>query len=261
MKHLPPLDVHAHVDPSIDADDLVRLGAVVFAVTRSVDDFMTTLDRRDRITVWGVGCHPGLVGVQRSFDSSAFAAAIASTPLVGEVGLDGSSRVPLGTQIETLEAILEQATNVPRVVSLHSFKATGETLAVIGRHRATTVLHWWLGDEAETRRAMDLGCYFSVNQSMTKRYEHLALLPLDRVLTETDHPSGDRFSPIPRQPGRVQPVEERLAALHGCRPEEVRNQAWRNLATLVNSLPGNTEALFPAAIRQMLGATLDGTAH
>ena len=31
------------------------------------------------------------------------------------------------------------------------------------------ILHWWLGDAQQTRRAVDLGCYFSVNASSVRR--------------------------------------------------------------------------------------------
>jgi TatD DNase family protein len=262
VKRLPPLDTHAHVDLAIDADDLIRLGAVVFAVTRSAGDFTKTLDRKDRITTWGVGCHPGLVGVQRSFDADTFAALLPKTSFVGEIGLDGSSRVPLDSQIKTLDDILALVAATPRIASLHSFKATRETLAVLRRHRSGgALLHWWLGDAEETKEALDLGCYFSVNYSMAKRYEHLSLIPADRLLTETDHPSGDRYSPSPRQPGRVQPVEDALAARLGLTAPQVRTRMWLNLHSLIEATGPDLMPLLPLAIQRMLQGAADGTAR
>ena len=262
MKRLPPLDTHAHVDPAIAPDDLIRLGAVVFAATRSVDDFRRTACREDSVTVWGVGCHPGLVGAQRSFDADSFSAALAHTAFVSEIGLEGNSRVPAPTQVNVFTAILGLLANQPRVVSVHTHGARDETLDALTAHaQPGIILHWWLGDPKQTRKALDLGCYFSVNHSMIRRYEHLAHLPLGRVLTETDHPSGDKFSRSPRQPGRVQPVEEGLAAIHGVRPEDVRTQMWRNMATLVNGLPSQTCSRLPTAVREMLLATSNGTAQ
>ena len=35
MRALPPLDLHAHVDTSIEASELSALQAIVFAVTRT----------------------------------------------------------------------------------------------------------------------------------------------------------------------------------------------------------------------------------
>jgi Tat protein secretion system quality control protein TatD with DNase activity len=41
---------------------------------------------------------------------------------------------------------------------------------------------------------------------MFRRSGTLRHLPLDRLLTETDHPYGDHSGPEPHQPGNVLPV-------------------------------------------------------
>jgi Tat protein secretion system quality control protein TatD with DNase activity len=46
------------------------------------------------------------------------------------------------------------------------------------------------GDHTQTRRAVELGCYFSVTSSMVTHLEIIELLPIGHVLTETDHPSA-----------------------------------------------------------------------
>ena len=56
MRVPPPLDLHAHVDAGIDAAELTALRAIVFAVTRSLDEAEQALKRSDRTTIWGVGC-------------------------------------------------------------------------------------------------------------------------------------------------------------------------------------------------------------
>jgi TatD DNase family protein len=68
---------------------------------------------------------------------------------------------------------------------------------------------------------------------MFRRPGALRHLPLDRLLTETDHPYGDRIGPEPHQPGNVVPVEHAVARLYGLDPEEVRRMMWRNLGQLL----------------------------
>lgn len=252
MRELPPLDVHAHVATDIAAADLQRLGAVVFIATRSLADFLMVRERLDLVSVWGVGCHPSLVGIQRNFDAARFETALAHTPYVAEVGLDGGSRVPLEKQIETLRVILGMLGQLPRLISLHSYKATGELLDVLSEYGAQPgrILHWWLGDSKETERAIDLGCYFSINYSMIRTTEAWKLIPLDRLLAETDHPSGDRFSGSPRQPGRIQSVEVAIAKHHGISAGAVRTQMWENFARTVADT--ETTSLFPHPIRSMI---------
>lgn len=252
MRELPPLDVHAHVSTDIGASDLESLRAVVLIATRSLADFELVSDRRDLVSVWGVGCHPSLVGVQRVFDAALFEGALATTAYIAEVGLDGGSRVSIAKQGETLEAILRIVDRLPRVVSLHSYKATGELLALLTEHgpQPGRILHWWLGDTSETNKALDLGCYFSVNYSMIRSSGMWKSIPLNRLLLETDHPSGDRFSASPRQPGRVQSVEAAIARHHGMSASAVRKQVWANFARIV--FDTGTGPLLPRPVRSMI---------
>jgi TatD DNase family protein len=252
MRELPPLDVHAHVATDIGASDLERLGAVVLIATRSLADFELVGGRQDLVSIWGLGCHPSLVGVQRSFDAVLFEQALARTSYVAEVGLDGGSRVPLEKQTETLLTILDMVDRLPRIVSFHSYRATGELLDLLAKRgvQPGRVLHWWLGDGAETQRAIELGCYFSVNFSMVRTSETWKMIPLDRILFETDHPSGDRFSVSPRQPGRVQSVEVAIAKHFGLTPRAVRKRAWTNFAQVVSET--GTRSLLPPPVRKML---------
>jgi TatD DNase family protein len=253
MKRLPSIDLHAHIEPDIEAADLVALGSLVFAATRSLDEAASALDRADPWTVWGVGSHPGVIGAQKAFDPVRFADLITRTPYVSEVGLDGTSRVPLGTQQATFEAILTTLQTSPRITSIHSYDAIGTVLnCLAARPIQGAVLHWWLGDEDETRRAVALRCYFSINESTLRRPELLAMLPLDRVLAETDHPFGDRSGGPSRRPGNVDKVEAAIGRLHGLDQDEVRRVMWRNLADLARLT--RCGVLLPRQVRVTLAA-------
>lgn len=253
MTRLPSIDAHAHIKADIAPADLVELGSLVFAATRSLDEAEQALRRADPWTVWGVGCHPGLVGVQKAFDSARFAALSLMTPYVSEVGLDGSSRVPLVTQRATFEAILATLQIHRRITSIHSYRATETVIdCLVAQPIQGAVLHWWLGDAEQTHRAIELGCFFSVNASMLQRPGPLEGLPLDRLLTETDHPFGDRSGGRGRRPGQVDDVERVLALLHGLDQHELRRTLWRNLASLVRLTHCGT--LLPRQARVVLAA-------
>lgn len=237
MRIPPPLDVHAHFAPSISEADVRSLGAFVFAMTRSTAEYDETLARADTRAVWGVGTHPGLVRVNRAFDLGRFQTALDTTPLVGEVGLDAHSRVPMEAQVRVLRQILHELETAPRLVSMHTSGAQLQVLREL--HRCPidgVILHWWTGSSALTEEAIRLGCYFSLPPATMSSAELLACIPLSRVLPETDHPYGDRRSPGRRQPGAVGEVEQRLAKVHGIAPELVRLQMWRNLLTLIDEV-------------------------
>lgn len=231
----PTLDLHAHLDPAIDPADLITLPGVVFAACRTLAESDIALRRRDQRVIWGAGCHPGLARNHSSFDSSRFEQLVTQTPYVSEIGLDGS-KASLPRQEATLEAILEVLQQHPRLTSLHSAGAHNEILAALARRPIRgVILHWWLGTPDQTRRAVDLGCYFSVNHSAARRLAAVGQIPRERILPETDHPFGDRSAPPPRLPGNTTSVETTLAAHYGITPAQLRAVAWQNLSRLVTS--------------------------
>jgi TatD DNase family protein len=178
---------------------------------------------------------------------------LCSVPLAGELGLDGASRVPLDRQRGTLRAVLTVLQHTPRIASIHSAGATKEVLDELELSPIRgAVLHWWLGDESQTLRAIELGCYFSMNIAGIRRNDLLRLIPRDRLLTETDHPLGDKRSTSPR-PGNVANVEAAIARHHSMEPDDVRRLIWRNLGTLVAET--QTGRLFPRKVRALLAAS------
>jgi len=108
-----PLDAHAHIEPGIAPAELAALRSCVIAVTRSLDEYAQTRDRQDRCVVWGAGCHPGQAREVKGFSASRMRDAIATTPVIGEVGLDGAAGTPMESQLAALRAILEVARTPP----------------------------------------------------------------------------------------------------------------------------------------------------
>jgi TatD DNase family protein len=252
-RRLPPLDLHAHIDPKTSAADLEQLGAVVCAATRTLDEYKSVRDRNDQVTIWGVGCHPGLIKAQNAYDPSTFAELITSSAFVSEVGLEGRSKVPMTQQDEVFRSILAQVRETPRILSIHSSGAAKGTLEALEAVRVKgAVLHWWQGTEAQTQQALNLGCRFSVNAANMKATNNLGMIPLDRLLIETDHPSGDRNSPFPRQPGAVTDVEASIARLQRTNREEIRQQIWVNFSNLVEEV--GVDALLPKPVQRMVAA-------
>ena len=235
MRSLPQIDAHTHIDADIDHAEIGDLGALVMAVTRTLDEADVATRRDDGMAIWGVGCHPGLKNAQNAFDAHRFHELLTRTAFAGELGLDGRSRVPMDQQVGTLLGALDVLRRTPRLTSLHSYAATGHLLNLLEAGSPPgIILHWWLGDAQQTQRAVELGCYFSVNVSSVRRRDVLSRIPRDRLLTETDHPFGNRRSPV-RRPGHVEDVEQALAHQYGMSPSEVRRLIWSNLRLLVST--------------------------
>ena len=252
MRGLPPIDAHAHIDAGIDRAEMRSLRALVFAMTRTLDEADIATAREDDMAIWGVGCHPGLKKAQNGFDAGRFEELLTRTAVAGELGLDGKSRVSMDQQVATLAKALDVLRRRPRLASLHSYAATGQLLELLEKNCPPgIILHWWLGDARQTDRAVELGCYFSVNASSVRRKDVLAGVPRDRLLTETDHPFGDRRSRL-RKPGRVDDVELAIGRHYGMSPSEVRRLMWANLSLLISTAGCST--LLPHETRVALAA-------
>lgn len=239
-----PLDAHAHIEPDIAPADLVALHACVVAVTRTLNEYAKTRPRHDPSVVWGAGGHPRLVREIKDFSASRMKDAIATTPVIGEVGLDGAARTPMESQLAALRGVLALAADMPRVLSIHSYRATGLVLRELHEFRPeAAILHWWLGSPEETEAAVEAGAYFSINASQAKRWKGLPLVPLDRLLLETDHPFGDRSESQPQRPGNLSTPESVVSAEFSLSPDALRLHTWRNLKTIAEKL--NLVEMFP----------------
>lgn len=233
MTHaFPPLDVHTHVSATIAERELLSLRAVLLVATRTLAEHAATTTRTDPLAIWGVGLHPGVPAAAREFDDKLLRRQLNQTPLLSEVGLERRSRVPFAEQQKVFQAALDAHDENACIASVHSSGRTADVIDILDGHRCSTVvLHWWRGSADETRAAIELGCYFSINPKEPQDGSILGLLPVDRILTETDHPYGDEGQPESK-PGATEEVEQRL---NPARPSEARRQVWSNFRRLVDA--------------------------
>lgn len=250
----PALDMHAHIEPTIAASELLALDACVLAMTRRLDEFESVRWRADPSTIWGVGCHPGLVREIQRFGLQRLREAIKHTAVIGEIGLDGAARTPHADQERVLRSILEASSETPRLLSLHSYRATDQLVELLNAYTPQgAILHWWLGSPQATEAALEAGAYFSVNASQAAKWPSLKLVPADRIFLETDHPFGDKSERGRRRPGSLTTAETAVAQTLSLSVEALRMQTWRNLRTLCEDL--SLVELLPRAFQvQLLAA-------
>jgi TatD DNase family protein len=259
MSALPSLDAHAHLDLARTADELAESGAVL-AMTLSLEEAALAIGRHDSQIVWGVGCHPRKVIAQQSFDAELFRDLAERTAVVGEVGLDiGShySHASLETQLQTFRKVLKTVSDMPRIVSIHSYQATRLVISELRQKPIDApILHWWTGNVQETREAVALGCYFSVHSAVARHSKFRTTVPPERILVESDHGLADPPEAIPC---RVEWVEHLVAQQLGLSREDVRRLAWQNLSMIVKKT--NTYKLLPEPFLARMTDTCHETDH
>ena len=168
MKY-PTLDAHGHVKPKHSSKDLEASGAVL-AMTISLGEAVDGVGCKESNIAWGVGCHPLFQKSQETFDIEKFSSLLEKTAIVGEVGLDTGSRVPLEIQLKNFRQALEIVSRIPRLVSIHSYRATKLVLKELRKTPIETpILHGWTGSADETSEAVELGCYFSIHSAVARQ--------------------------------------------------------------------------------------------
>jgi len=200
---LGPVDFHCHLDlyQNMEAEyarcEMAR--CLTLAVTTTPKAFARNAEmaRTRRFVHAALGLHPQLVA-QRASELSLFEELVTSTRYVGEVGLDAGRR--FYPSFERQKLVFERVMTLcaklgDKVISIHSVRTAKQVLDVVERTGAgrtcVPVLHWFNASRSEIRRALELGCYFSVNEQMLLAPRGQSLLeavPIERILTETDAP-------------------------------------------------------------------------
>lgn len=247
MMPLPSFDAHAHFNPTRTSAELANSGTVL-AMTLSLDEAAQVMNRQEPQIAWGVGCHPRKPKSEESFNVEKFEELALKTAVIGEIGLDTGSRVPLETQLHTFRQILRALVKLPRIISIHSYQATSLVTKELQQNPVTTpVLHWWTGNAEETRQAVSLGCYFSVHSAIARHSKFRTAVPRERLLVESDHGWADPPAAIPC---RIQWAEYLLAAQLKLDVSDVRRLVWHNFASLVHKT--ETTRLLPKPLATLI---------
>ena len=144
---------------------------------------------------------------------------------IGEIGLDYYwKEVSPADQERAFIAQLDIARRRKLPVVIHCREAWPDTLSVIETHGdgVVGVFHCFGGTVEEAQRALDLGWYVSFAGNVTypkaqDLRDAAAIVPLDRLLLETDSPF---LAPQPKRGKRNEPVHslhtaDELARVHG----------------------------------------------
>jgi len=214
---LPVVDNHCHLDmsrageepPDLDSvlraaaavgvDRVVHIGCDLPAARRAPE-----LAAAHPGLVAGVALHPNeipaLAAAGELADALAEIERIAADPgvrVVGETGLDYYRTEPSGrgVQAEAFREHIAIAKRLAKPLQIHDREAHGDVLAILQTVGAPdqTVLHCFSGDIAMARECMDRGYYLSFAGPITfksarDQRDALSIVPLDRVLVETDAP-------------------------------------------------------------------------
>lgn len=204
-------DMHCHLafapNPAATAAALRAEGVGALCATVTPDEYQRArLSLKDATNVRvGVGLHPWWLsdGSCDENDVVMFSHFASHTPYIAEVGLDFASRRAETATKQRGEFARIALNSKGKYLSVHAVRSANVALDILeaagafpqGRAwrpgDAAVTFHWFSGLPAERARAIELGCFFSINPRMitSKRgVECIRAVPADKLLLETDLP-------------------------------------------------------------------------
>ena len=263
-------DSHCHLTFPELASQIPALRAAMAAaqVTRALC-VCTTMEEFDGVhalalaydNFWcSVGVHPDNEGIaEPSVQDLLSRAALARVVAIGETGLDyygmedrkgGRSIADLEWQRERFRTHIRAARACAKPLVIHTRSAADDTLAILREegedgsgNRAGGVFHCFTESADVARAALDLGYYISFSGIITFKSAQalrdvVALVPLERLLIETDSPY---LAPVPyrgktNNPSYVPWVAQQVASVRGMAVQDVAHITSRNFDTLFSGV-------------------------
>jgi TatD DNase family protein len=249
------VDFHCHLDLYPDFEVAVMAAEAAQVYTLTVTTTPRAWQRNYELTSntkfvrAALGLHPQLVA-EHPDDIDVWDKHVHQARFIGEVGIDSGPRYykSLDAQKQVFEHVLKTCARLgQKILTIHSIRAVAAVLDRIDRFLPLdenfAVLHWFTGSTSELRRAVELGCYFSVNAQMLLGERRCAIvrrIPLDRLLTETDGPFTT-YENQPASPAHVRHTVNELARCRGVDPLELTRVIQENLRYVMTRKRG-TEA-------------------
>ena len=248
-------DCHTHLD-HYSLDEMpgilerareVGVGFIVCAGT-TLDSTRACIDlaRQHDMLYAGVGIHPmqanDPVDERTYAELEALAKDSPKVVCISEVGLDFLPSSPEHSiQYQVFREHIRLARSLKLPIIFHSRESHPEvfqTLREEGADEVGGVMHYFQGDEATARQAIDGGFFISLARPLLRLpelQETAKAIPLENIVLETDAAPQPfkKYRHNWTEPRHVQSVAQQLADLKGLTLEEVAEVTTRNLTNLL----------------------------
>jgi TatD DNase family protein len=208
------------------ASDALKADIGILAVTttpKAYEKEIAVLRSYANIRV-ALGLHPQLV-FQRYDELSLVEKYIGGTEYIGEIGLDFNNQFYASRekQIAVFDNIIRWCSEKGgKVISIHSVRSDKAVLDILEKYRCAQqnncILHWFSGSLTQLQRAVEMGCFFSVNSAMIKSANGRGLiysLPHEKIVVETDAPFINKITEASRLKTELEGVQSALTDFFG----------------------------------------------
>ena len=244
------LDVHAHYGMKEYASYPKDSGVVIILNGMDYESncFALSESKKNPLIKAALGFHPLEVSSAESLlEAKKIITHIKTNPslvAIGEVGLDHFHCKDIHLQrlqATIFDMMITLAQEMKKPLIIHARNTADEVLTILEKRvlektfSQGIVLHCFEASEKNIKRAISLGCYFTIPASV-KRNEHfqklVSLVPISKLFTETDGPFQGPRKGTPAIPTDVIHALEYIAKEKGLAEKEVENLIFMNYLKL-----------------------------
>ena len=197
------IDAHTHLDffeDNIDKaiKEINDLKILTVANSMNVESYLKNkeYEKKSKYIMPTFGLHPWEAKNFKG-DLEGLIPYIEESKLIGEIGLDffwEEDETTYEKQRKVYYFMLKEASKREKLVSIHTKGAEEEILSSLENiNYNKAIIHWYSGSLETLKKFIDLGCYFTISVDLgyeDKALEVLNLIPMDRLILETDGPTA-----------------------------------------------------------------------
>lgn len=241
------IDAHTHLDQYIkyengkvlEKDALEQINSnKILSLANSMDipSYLKNLELAEKsdFIIPSFGIHPWRAeDYSQRFDE--LEEYIYESKMIGEIGLDffWAEKSTFDSQVSVFEYFLQKLKYSDKIINLHSKGAESDIINMLNKYKKKRVIiHWYSGPSWELNELIKMGCYFTVGIHV--KYSDVIKdiareIPLDRLLPETDNPSGQEWlSKNIGMPYHIKEVYEELAKIKKISFPELEQRIFEN---------------------------------
>lgn len=247
-------DSHAHYDDLKfkgildETIEKLKIGGVI-KVMNAACSVGSTIDsialcEKDAIFSCSAGIHPGEIdgATERDLYKIEELGKESCVRAIGEIGLDYHYEgIDKERQKYFFISQLDLAKKLSLPVIIHSREATKDVMEILRKYRPEGVVHCFSGSADTAKELIDMGMFIGFTgvvtfQNARKAVESAAVVPIDRLLIETDAPY---MAPVPFRgqlcdSSMLTRVANKLAEIKGISEDTIIEETAKNAASLFN---------------------------
>ena len=197
------VDFHTHLHQYNEEDrclnQIKENNILTVACSMDIDSYLKTKKIKEKLNtnliIPTFGIHPSLANLP--FDKDEALRYMDESPIIGEIGLDylWAKDVDKEKQIEVFRLFLDYCNKTGKYCAIHTKDAEHDVLDILKEYpNAKPIIHWYDGPIDIFNEIIKRGyyCTFGVEVKYSSHVRKLlSLLPLDKLLIETDNPESE----------------------------------------------------------------------